>query len=132
MGATVVAALGGRGTEAAALCRPNQQACKRGGQCCSGVCVGKKRARRCRPAFSQGTCTIAKNSCPQGETTGVTDCGQDCWCWVTAAGASLCGQIVENAQACRNCARIAPGTICVRGGAGECPAHFACVRPCFG
>jgi hypothetical protein len=130
--AVVVAALGRRSAGAAMLCRPNQQPCKRGSQCCSGVCAGKNGKRRCRAAFSQSTCTIEKNACPQGETTGVTDCGTDCWCWVAAEGASLCGALIDNARTCRDCARIAPGTICVRGGAGECPKPFACVRPCFG
>jgi hypothetical protein len=131
-GAAIVAAtLGGSAGEAASACRLDRQPCRRGSQCCSGVCAGKNGKRRCRPATAEATCTSEKDACRQGEATGATDCGEDCWCWVTEAGASICGQLIDNARTCDDCGRIAPGLICVRGGVGECPAPFACVRPCF-
>jgi len=124
--------LASRGTEAAAVCRQPGKTCKRGTQCCSGICKkkGKRGEKKCRAAFSQFTCTTAVDTCLQGDSP--IHCGDPdriCSCFVTAPGASICGVIVEIAPDCAFCAEQFPDTVCVRGG-GMCDLPFGCVLPC--
>jgi hypothetical protein len=118
--------------QVAATCRKNGRACRRGNQCCSGICKGKQGAATCRAAPAQGICTIEKNICLQGDGE-ITSCGTfPCSCHVTAQGASLCGHLIENVNDCAECASClnCEGTVCVRGGPFCQNFPFACVKPC--
>ncbi len=105
----------------AAGCLQEGEDCRRGRQCCSGLC----KRRRCRRAPDQGICTIRKNTCRDGNGT---LCGMSgpagCFCHVTTRGTSFCGA----GLACR------AGGACTRD--SDCDAVFgpgsACVRGCCG
>lgn len=119
---------------AAAVCKQNRKPCDHGKQCCSGVCRGPRDRKKCRPAPGQGTCTIEKNACLQGEDSAVTGCGTlgtVCFCWVTARGASFCGRDFDPApNGCSDCA--AAGRVCVRSGPACNDQPFGCAQPCPG
>jgi hypothetical protein len=65
--AAVAVALGGRGAEAAATCIKNGKECdpKKRGQCCSGTCRKRKKARghQCAPTPGALGCTVNDDSC---------------------------------------------------------------------
>jgi hypothetical protein len=119
--------------EAASSCLKQGKDCKRGNQCCSGLCHRKQ----CRRAPGQGICTIRNDACRENDADKV--CGGAgfnlCGCFVTAAGRSFCGSgQVDDAQACANdgecVTRLGDGARCVRGGPSDCPATPVCRRSC--
>ncbi len=118
---------------ASTVCRQPGKTCKRETQCCSGICKknGKHHEKKCRPAFSQFTCTIAQDSCLQGDLNNhCSDPDKICSCLVTAQGASFCGFIIEIADDCAFCAEQFPDTVCVQGGIQCLDKPFVCALPC--
>ena len=116
--------------EAAARCLRNGEACRRGPQCCSGVCRRGENGKKCRAAPSQLTCTVERDVCAQGSAARCGPPGNECYCWVTARGASFCGgnDGAYGAASCDECAGA--GRVCVRGGGAFCDGPVACVLPC--
>jgi hypothetical protein len=102
---------------AAAKCAGNNKACKRGSQCCSGIC----RKKKCKLAPQQGTCTIRQDACEQGGIGFGPKCNgvANCECIVTKTGAAFCRQIGEaSCIACTNdqdCeVQLAPNAKCIQ------------------
>jgi hypothetical protein len=114
----------------AAACRRSREACKRGSQCCSGVCKGKRAERECRRAPHQGSCTIERDACRQGVAAECGDPGSSCYCFLTAEGASFCGR-GNSVSSCAECESQFPGRFCLPGSGPQCGA-FSCVEPCTG
>jgi hypothetical protein len=121
-------------------CRNIGKPCRRGGECCSGVCRGKSGQKSCR-AHHAGTCRPGEDHCREGFTA-VCNNGENCYCVVTTGGAPFCGQLdVGACTACRRDADCAAqgfpiGSACIRM-TGEfcplCPAlgfTSACIAPC--
>lgn len=116
--------------------------CKSADQCCSGICEGKKRKRKC-VAHGTGTCD------QQGPEICVPDppialtCNNDmtCRCFRTTGDSIVCARY-EPAVSCVQCARDADcesagllaGSSCVPFSegpcAGNCAGGMACVVPC--
>lgn len=107
---------GGRPT---GRCLGEKKECRRGAQCCSGVCKGKRGKKKCRRAPGQGTCTTDRNVCAVGNP-GI-GCNGDfaCACAVTTGGTAFCGSLFGD-----SCAACASGADCV--GLGF-PAGSACI-----
>lgn len=112
---------------AAAACLKNGKTCKRGKQCCSAICKGPRNGKTCRPAPSQGTCTIeTPRTCVDG---GDIECGAGCTCLQTVSGRPFCGS--RSSIGCRACGDCDAGDVCVK--ASICCSAFeltACVSPC--
>jgi hypothetical protein len=116
--------------------------CKSADQCCSGICDGKKRKRKC-VAHGTGTCD------QQGPEICVPDppialtCNNDatCRCFRTTGDSIVCAKF-EGPASCVQCARDADceaaglpaGSSCVPFSegpcAGNCASGMACVVPC--
>lgn len=114
--------------EAATACLRDGTGCRRGNQCCSGVC----RRGKCRPAPLQGTCTIRKDTCA---VTGGIGFGpkcngvEGCECIKTKSGAAFCREI--GGAFCKSCNNdldcefeFGPGAKCIAGR----PCGFPCTR----
>jgi hypothetical protein len=105
---TIMAFLCGLGltgllTRDAAACDANTVRCASNADCCSGRCVRKRGTDRkfCRPAVSQGVCTIDSNYC--ASEAGTSSCGSpDCNCYRRQNGASVCAT-VSNCAFSGNC-----------------------------
>lgn len=141
LGALAVGALGLFGgmlgeRAGAKACLREGKDCKRGSQCCSGRCQGKKGRKKCRRVPFQSICTRRTDSC----TGAVKDCGvgaEFCVCNVTTSGAALCSQGFRcPAQPCRNnpdcVAAFGEGWFCVRSPDGcMCDdQETSCVQRC--
>jgi hypothetical protein len=131
VGAGLVCGAGMRATPSVhAACLADGQGCRRGSQCCSGLCAAQGGRKKCRPAPNQGVCTIEANACVDPARTA---CGPRCSCYVTLDGKSFCGR---NAVSCgcganNDCARL-PGAVCVKQATGCCAlaGNTTCVLPC--
>jgi hypothetical protein len=118
----------------AKACLREGKDCKRGSQCCSGSCQGKKGKQKCRRVPVQSICTIKNSLCPGGAVR--TECGTgalSCACLETTQGHAFCALNQNTAQTpCTSnaeCdARIGQGAACVRVGNG-CAATV-CIMPC--
>jgi hypothetical protein len=112
--------------------------CKNNGQCCSGICQGKKGKKKCK-AHDEGTCLPGQDACTSGspvlcttegglpgqctqttgkssfcETTGdCFDCKKDADCVPFCGASAAC--IV-----CAECAMEGLQTACVGTNAGSC------------
>ena len=96
-------------------------ACKRGGQCCSGICQGKKGKKRCR-AHDTGSCRAGElhEVCGGADVACTTSGGQEGICTTTTGNAGYCAAS-GSCHECRTdaaCARCelcenVGGTICV-------------------
>ncbi len=84
---------------AAATCRPDGTRCggSTGVTYCSGSCKTQHGSHKkvCRPAPSQGTCTIERTSCGNGLTGDCSVAGTPCTCFVTSSGRSFCGELLK-------------------------------------
>lgn len=111
--------------------------CRRPGQCCSGVCRGKRGKETCR-AHDAGTCRPNQNVCEQGNGAACNGTLR-CQCLATTGGARFCA--LGDAGACAVCHRdrdcVAQGfgarSACVRvGGCDACAAEGGtlCAVPC--
>ena len=118
---------------AAKRCLKSGEACKRGKQCCSGLCKQKK----CRQAPGQGNCTIRRNFCADPEVFICND-SPPCRCFVTTQGLSACavagdGQCVE-CESNEDCDAVTgAGSVCVQGDGGDddcCGGGTACFPSC--
>jgi hypothetical protein len=81
----------GRPGDTAAACKSDGAKCRRGPECCSGTCQGKKKKRRCRSAPGALGCTIDDpyaTSCPNSSDP-------NHFCWVTLANKPLCGRAIQ-------------------------------------
>jgi hypothetical protein len=75
-----------------ALCKSDGGKCRRGPECCSGTCQGKKKKkRRCRAAPGALGCTIDDpyaTPCPNSSDP-------NHFCWVTLANKPFCGTSLQ-------------------------------------
>jgi hypothetical protein len=118
-----------------AACRNPGRPCNRGGQCCSGLCAGKKGKRRCRTSPGQSICTLADNQCLPGVQP--KDCGLgdlSCLCFVTTRGRAVCTQFAGgDATPCSSdgeCeSRFGRGAVCISGDP-VCDVPSECRLPC--
>jgi hypothetical protein len=81
------------------------------------------------PPASPPVCQ-GRNVCAQGNAAACGAPGNECYCWVTPAGASVCGGndgafVVDD---CGDCEET--GRICVLGDGLNCPGPLICVLPC--
>lgn len=131
--------------------RPNQYGClsvgatcQNAGQCCSGVCEGKKcRAHgvgTCKQD-APGVCTASESQVPQ---LTCTNNGDSCYCFRTTAGSNYCAAspAATGDPRCADCAKDADcevlgypaGSACIPVAlghcAGRCPTGMACLIPC--
>jgi hypothetical protein len=116
--------------------------CKRGDQCCSGICEGKNGKRRCR-AHDTGPCDQKTPGFCESVGPAGTRCKNqaNCFCLRTTAGSHVCGTSLAP-SACAECKKDAdcvaqgfpPGTTCAvfsEGNcAGLCEEGTACIAPC--
>jgi hypothetical protein len=115
--------------------------CKNSSQCCSGICSGKKRKRKCQ-AVGQGTCAAEVPGVCHPVTPLITICNNArCWCARTTGGAPFCANSVGTVS-CDECrtdtdcvSRGFPaGSACVPwdGGlcGGPCAGKAVCLLPC--
>ena len=107
-------------------CLEVRDACRSAGQCCSGICKGKKGKKTCR-AHDTGTCKQDGALVPCNNRT-------DCGCFRTTAGSDVCAELFPPSE-CAACQRDAdclalgfpPGTACAP---GPCEGSLACMVPC--
>ncbi len=105
--------------------------CKNDGQCCSGICAGKKRKRKCR-AHDEGTCQPGQDSCVGTSVACTTTGGLMGQCAVTTGKAEYC----TSSGVCFPCTRdsdcvpnFGPGAacfVCMKECAGSNPGGTAC------
>jgi hypothetical protein len=112
----LVGAFGRREAMAGVGCRDVGKACRRGEECCSGLCKGKRGKRTCRP-HGVGTCEAGADYCRQGKTA-TCNFSDDCHCVATTGGARFCG--ATSGSVCMGCQSDAdcdpvtgPGSACV-------------------
>ena len=92
--------------------------CKNGGQCCSGICQGKKGKKgkkKCK-AHNVSTCQPDDDTCLGAEVGCTTDIGDDGRCSRTTGNASYC-------EASGNCTACTKDADCV----AVCGAGAACI-----
>lgn len=90
--------------------------CKSSGQCCSGICEGKKARRKCQ-AHDTGGCPADQFLCVEGAEVACPDL-PGAWCFRTTGNASFCG--FGGRAACVACTQdpdcetdFGPGAACV-------------------
>jgi hypothetical protein len=119
--------------------------CKNDGQCCSGICQGKKDKRKCK-AHGTGTCDQEGPGICSTPNPALILCNSaECACVRTTAGSNFCFDIAyEAANDCADCQTDAdcealgfpPGSACAPFAQGEicagasCEGGMACVTPC--
>jgi hypothetical protein len=89
--------------EAGPGCKDVGKRCKRGAQCCSGICKGKHGRKRCR-AHDTGGCRPGHSGLICGEPNPVactTSTGKPGLCFTTTGNAGYCGSGVS----CVTCSR---------------------------
>ena len=116
-------------------------ACKNAGQCCSGICAGKKNTRKCR-AHDTGTCKQKfPGLCSDPPTLAQCNGSETCYCIRTTANSNFCAQLGE--PVCVDCRKdvdcealgMPPGSACLPTASGicggDCPeTGMACLPPC--
>jgi hypothetical protein len=97
-------------------------ACKRSGQCCSGICTGKQGKKRCR-AHGESTCPRGQDACAGVPFACATSTGDPGVCLLTTGEASYCQGLASECMACRRDADCVP----------FCGPEAACVvcQTCF-
>ena len=117
--------------------------CKNAGQCCSGVCEGKKGRRTCRAHDTRECKQDGPGFCAASNIIDAF-CGETaCLCYRTTGGSRVCGEelsgVVSQCADChkdRDCEDLGfpPGSACAPlfGGRcdGACEAGMACIVPC--
>jgi hypothetical protein len=116
--------------------------CQNAGQCCSGVCDGKKGKRNCR-AHGTGTCEQGAPGFCEAGVSGICDNATNCFCSRTTAGSNFCGDILfASGTNCADCKKDAdceaqgfpPGSACVPFAtgfcAGNCEGGMVCMARC--
>lgn len=95
----------------------------------------KRRRNACRRRARQHNARHANqclghNVCAESGAAACGAPGNECYCWVTPAGTSVCGGN-EGAFAADNCDQCAQaGRICVQGDGAFCPGPVVCVLDC--
>lgn len=121
----------------------------KGGNCCSGLCEGKKPKKGkndvsvCVDHDDAGVCFADSDTCTVGRAVPCNLDNLSCSCVLTTGNAGFCGDFTEGAEAlCRVCttdtdcqADLGPGAACVLLGgicSPFCPAtgRTACVPAC--
>jgi hypothetical protein len=133
------AVLGLREVTAGVGCRNAGKTCRRGDECCSGICKGKRGKRTCR-AHGAGTCRAGANYCREG-LTAVCNGSAECLCFVTTGAARFCG--AKNGTVCAACRKdtdcdavTGPGSACIEAterpfcGCDNLGFGTACIAPC--
>jgi hypothetical protein len=80
--------------------------CKNNGQCCSGICKGKKGKKKCK-AHDQSTCLAGQTACGGAVIDCVTPLGQQGFCETTTGNAGYC-QVDGGCFACTKDADCVP------------------------
>jgi hypothetical protein len=101
--------------------------CKNSGQCCSGICQGKKGKKKCK-AHNALDCPIGADTCLEQ-----IECGSTGECFLTTGAGSFCG--LTSPTECVVCAKDADcealgfgvGAACAICNGCETPAVTACV-----
>jgi hypothetical protein len=107
--------------------------CKHDGQCCSGICKGKKGKKRCR-AHGQSTCRRGQDACTRPDVDCLSSTGESGDCFVTTGKASFCGAdgdcfaCTKDADCIPVCGPQAACIVCV-GCAEEVGTDTACESP---
>jgi len=97
--------------------------CKNDGQCCSGICQGKKDNKKCK-AHDQSTCQSGQDLC----------LGNPVGCTTTSGSVGQCGTTTGNAPYCFDggpCSPCSKDSDC-EAIAGAGAACIVCVTECFG
>jgi hypothetical protein len=89
--------------------------CKNGGQCCSGICQGKKGKKKCQ-GHDEGSCQANQDSCSETPFPCITSTGESGVCTITTGKAPYC----NTTGACFPCRKDAD---CVP----FCGPHAACM-----
>lgn len=97
-------------------------ACKRAGQCCSGICEGKKDRRKCR-AHDTGDCRAGEQpgECDGLDVACVTSLGKQGVCATTTGKGAYCTSLLK----CFNCKTDAD---CQAADGGALGPLAACIR----
>jgi hypothetical protein len=139
-GGTLGALLGlcdvGRADAAHFGCRHRNKRCLNDDECCSGICRGSGKVKRCR-AHHVGTCTIDNGFCRTGNETAAR-CGTTggCHCNVTTGKAPHCGSAAfcppDPCKRDSDCGE--PGAACIEvgvcNGCGSQDTENFCQLPC--
>jgi hypothetical protein len=80
--------------------------CKNGGQCCSGICEGKKGKRTC-VAHDVGVCEANSDICAAGQEVRCGIYNANCFCVSTTGDAPFCGDFTSPSLLCRDCSQDA-------------------------
>ena len=111
--------------------------CKRNGQCCSGVCEGKKSRKRCRAHDAEGCAASAPpHVCDLGARPCTSSLGDPGFCQTTTgkagycAAGGMCHACTTDAE-CRTAegGRFGPRAACVRCAGCEFTGGTACAGP---
>jgi hypothetical protein len=97
-------------------------ACQNDGQCCSGICQGKKGKAKCK-AHDVDVCRAGQDSCDVGTFFCTTPSGPEGVCYTTTGNAGYCGALGGDCFACNKDVDCLP----------FCGAGAACVQcaPCL-
>ncbi len=134
------------GEAAAGGCRAAGRRCRRGRQCCSGRCIGRKDRKRCRGWAKPGAQPRPTPSppvpgiCQQGESLcrdgSAAACGDGCSCFQAVSGVGFCGRFRRGAVCQQDADCVALGlpenAICARSDGPNCEIETAtlCAVPC--
>jgi hypothetical protein len=95
--------------------------CRNAGQCCSGICAGKKGKKRCR-AHDTGGCRPGEGLCGQAGVSCTTSTGKDGDCAATTGNTGFC----EDGGGCERCTRDRDCQIFGNNPTGACIVCSAC------
>ena len=101
-------------------CRHVGDRCKRATQCCSGICTGKRRRKKCQ-AHDTSICNPSLNICTTGQEGFCNNNNHNCHCALTTGNAGFCGDYTAGLNnLCRDCStdmdcqqEFGPGAACV-------------------
>jgi hypothetical protein len=105
--------------------------CKNSGQCCSGICQGKKGKKKCQ-AHNVSTCTAGQHTtgCSGTDTICTSSTGDEGFCETTTGNAPYCAAV----GTCSTCTKdtecqvlFGPDAACIV--CSGCPGGTVCVGP---
>lgn len=108
--------------------------CKRGSQCCSGICSGKKQKKTCR-AHDASTCQLSQDICLNGYAICTTTAGAPGVCTITTGAASFCSTVAVCAECTRDADCVpmfgsgAACIVCAAECGGKTPNATMCASP---
>ena len=94
------------------------------------ACRNKARRHNAQHKAAAANQCQGHNVCFEGDAAACGAAGNNCVCWVTPAGASVCGSLDGSyvAATCGDCEQ--EGRTCVQGGGTFCEGPVVCVLPC--